>query len=61
MNPLESQLGYPFADAVPETGSVLEIMPGLSWARMRLPFALDHVNVWPLKEALETPYGRTDG
>ena len=50
MNHLESQLQYPFGDAVPAVGDVHEIAPGVDWARMPLPFALDHINVWLLRD-----------
>lgn len=50
MNPLEAQLHYPLADTVPATGSVQEIVPGLGWLRMPLPFALDHINLWLLQD-----------
>lgn len=52
MNPLEAQLAYPFGDAVPAPGTLHEIVPGLRWARMPLPFALDHVNLWLLEDAI---------
>lgn len=56
MNPLESQLAYPFADELPVAGSVREVVPGLKWLRMPLPFALDHINLWLLDDERE---GRT--
>jgi glyoxylase-like metal-dependent hydrolase (beta-lactamase superfamily II) len=34
----------------PAPGLALEIVPGVSWVRMPLPLALDHVNVWILHE-----------
>ena len=34
----------------PETGQVIELAPGLFWARLSLPFRLNHVNVWLLEE-----------
>jgi len=46
MNSLEAQLDYPLGDLLPEPGAVHEIAPGLLWLRMRLPFALDHINLW---------------
>lgn len=51
MNALESQLEYPFGEALPERGSTVEVAPGLLWVRMGLPFALDHINVWLLRDA----------
>ena len=50
MNALESQLDYPFGEALPERGSVVEVAPGVLWVRMGLPFALDHINLWMLRD-----------
>ena len=44
-----SQLRYPFATP-PEAGSVIEVAPGLLWLRMALPMALDHINLYLLKD-----------
>ncbi|MDP3896215.1 MAG: MBL fold metallo-hydrolase [Mesorhizobium sp.] len=43
------QLEFPYADA-PPPGVVTEVAPGLLWARLPLPFRLNHVNVWLLEE-----------
>lgn len=59
MNSLESQLAYPFGDTIPAPGAVHEIVPGLRWARMPLPFALDHVNLWLLQDAFDARSGWT--
>ncbi len=53
MNPLEAQLAYPFGDTIPAPGTLHEIAPGLVWIRMPLPFALDHINLWLLKDEQE--------
>ena len=42
-------LNYPFPD-IPEPGTVREVAPGVLWLRMRLPFALDHINLWLLRD-----------
>jgi len=42
-------LDYPFA-APPPPGDVIEVAPGILWLRMPLPFALDHINLWLLRE-----------
>jgi glyoxylase-like metal-dependent hydrolase (beta-lactamase superfamily II) len=42
-------LVYPFPD-VPDPGTVREVAPGVLWLRMRLPFALDHINLWLLRD-----------
>ena len=53
MNALESQLSYPFADTLPPLGEALEVAPGLLWLRMPLPFALDHINLWLVDDAID--------
>ena len=50
MNRDESQLHYPFDDTLPATGTTLEVAPGVRWLRMPLPFALDHINLWLLRD-----------
>ncbi len=42
-------LTFPFPH-VPPGGAALEIVPGLYWLRMPLPFALDHINLWALRD-----------
>ena len=43
---------YPLGDVLPDGGSTIEIAPGVYWLRMRLPFALDHINLWLLRDEL---------
>lgn len=50
MNPLEHQIHYPLGDALPPEGDSIEVMPGVHWLRMGLPFALDHINLWLLRD-----------
>jgi glyoxylase-like metal-dependent hydrolase (beta-lactamase superfamily II) len=57
MNPLESQLDYPFGDTVPVAGAPLPVVPGVNWLRMPLPFALDHINLWLLGDARDGATG----
>jgi len=59
MNPLEHQLQYPFGDTLPAPGSTMELAPGLRWLRMPLPFALDHINLWLLRDCIEGKQGWT--
>jgi len=33
-----------------EYGATMEVAPGIHWLRMRLPFALNHVNLWLLED-----------
>lgn len=42
-------IDYPFA-TTPEHGGVLEVAPGVYWVRMPLPFVLDHINLWLLRD-----------
>jgi len=50
MNALESQLSYPFGDNIPAAGCAMDIADDLRWIRMPLPFALDHINLWLLRD-----------
>ena len=61
MNELENQLHYPLGDTLPEEGRCIEVAPGIRWIRMALPFALNHINLWLLRDALETDNGRVEG
>ncbi len=45
MNSEQKELVFPFSVA-PEPGKVIEVAPGILWARMPLPFRLNHVNVY---------------
>jgi len=38
-------------DTHPELGQSIEIVPGLRWLRMPLPFMLGHINLWLLADA----------
>jgi glyoxylase-like metal-dependent hydrolase (beta-lactamase superfamily II) len=59
MNPLESQLAYPFGDTLPAPGRLHEVAPGVFWVRMPLPFALDHINLWLLRDEVDGHAGWT--
>lgn len=41
-------LDYPFEK--PALGTTTEVAPGVIWIRMPLPFRLDHVNLWAIKD-----------
>ena len=49
----ESKLDYPLGDTLPAIGEVIELAPGVRWLRMPLPFALDHINLWLLRDRAE--------
>ena len=42
-------LTYPFA-TLPGPGEAMEVADGVLWLRMPLPFALDHINLWALRD-----------
>jgi glyoxylase-like metal-dependent hydrolase (beta-lactamase superfamily II) len=35
---------------LPAPGETIEVAPGVRWLRMPLPYALDHVNVWLIRD-----------
>ena len=53
MNALEQQLHYPFGDDLPAPGRCLEVAPGVKWIRMSLPFVLNHINLWLLRDEID--------
>jgi glyoxylase-like metal-dependent hydrolase (beta-lactamase superfamily II) len=59
MKALEHQLDYPFKDTLPEPGHAFEVTPGVFWLRMPLPFALDHINLWLLRDEIDGQQGWT--
>ena len=59
MNELERQLHYPLGDTLPDPGRAVEIAPGVRWVRMGLPFALDHINLWLLRDRIAGREGWT--
>jgi len=59
MQSLEQQLDYPFGDTLPAIGTTLEVAPGVRWLRMPLPFQLDHINLWLLRDRLDGVAGWT--
>jgi glyoxylase-like metal-dependent hydrolase (beta-lactamase superfamily II) len=59
MNALEAELNYPWGDALPEPGTLMELRPGVHWLRMALPFALNHINLWMLRDSIDGVEGWT--
>jgi glyoxylase-like metal-dependent hydrolase (beta-lactamase superfamily II) len=57
MNALEMQLQYPFGDELPSVGTTLEVAAGVRWLRMPLPFQLDHINLWLLRDQIDGQEG----
>jgi len=46
---MDGSLIFPVA-APPAPGETVPIAPGIHWLRMRLPFALNHINLWLLED-----------
>lgn len=59
MNLKERELHYPLGEVLPEPGSTLEVAPGVRWVRMVLPFALNHINLWLLRDEIDGRQGWT--
>ncbi len=61
MNPsvdeLEKQLHYPLGEALPAPGACLNVAPGVKWLRMALPFQLNHINLWLLRDEIDARAG----
>ena len=56
-NLLESALHYPHGDTLPDPGTTIEVAPGVRWLRMGLPFALNHINLWLLRDVQDGVQG----
>ena len=61
MNEQEKQLSHPLGNALPALGTTLEVAPGVRWVRMDLPFALNHINLWLLRDELDGADGKVQG
>jgi glyoxylase-like metal-dependent hydrolase (beta-lactamase superfamily II) len=59
MNNTPSELTYPLAPQRPAAGQVLDVADGVRWLRMALPFALDHINLWLLRDHFDGRDGWT--
>src|SRR3954454_22786439 len=51
---MDGPLEFPVAEA-PAPGDVISIAPGVLWLRMRLPFALNHINLWLIEDGAACP------
>ena len=49
-HPMPKTLEFPYTEP-PKTGEVIEVRPGIYWARLALPFRLNHVNIYLIEEA----------
>ncbi len=43
-------LTYPLGRRVPAPGELIEIAPGVGWARLPVPGSLNHINVWAVDD-----------
>ncbi len=59
MNPNEQKLDYPWGDELPQPGTARSVADGVRWIRMPLPFALDHINLWLLRDEIDGREGWT--
>jgi glyoxylase-like metal-dependent hydrolase (beta-lactamase superfamily II) len=59
MNELEMQLEYPHGDTLPQPGATIEVAPGVRWLRMTLPFELNHIHLWLLRDSIDGAQGWT--
>ncbi|OUR88130.1 MBL fold metallo-hydrolase, partial [Gammaproteobacteria bacterium 42_54_T18] len=44
----DANLNYPFENT-PEPGELVNIVEGVNWLRMPLPFSLNHINLWAIE------------
>ena len=54
-----NQIHYPFEDNMPLPGQLMPVTEGIYWLRMKLPFALNHINLWLLRDCLNGVEGWT--
>ena len=59
MNELERKLHYPLGETLPDFGHAVVVAPGVKWLRIGLPFALNHINLWLLRDNLDGQDGWT--
>lgn len=59
MNEHERELVYPLADTLPGDGGKFDLGNGVFWVRMPLPFALNHINLWLIRDRFEEREGWT--
>ena len=51
----DTALNYTLGDHLPPTGQATRVAEGVYWLRMGLPFALDHINLWMLRDRQPDP------
>ncbi|MEJ7139567.1 MBL fold metallo-hydrolase [Amphibiibacter pelophylacis] len=53
----ELALHYPLGDLQPAPGEACAVADGVLWVRMTLPFALNHINLWLVRDRVRRPDG----
>ncbi len=61
MNALEHELNYPLQTPCPPRATALPVADGVRWIRMALPFALNHINLWLLRDEIDGVAGLDRG
>ena len=56
---LEDAPQYLLTNRLPPRGGTIELAPGVKWLRLELPFALNHINIWLLRDRLDGRDGWT--
>ena len=46
----KSPIHYVHGERLPAPGGTIEVAPGVHWLRMPLPFALNHINLWMVRD-----------
>src|SRR5690606_11759202 len=59
MNSQEHELQYPLNDVLPESGTAIELVPGIRWVQLPLRFALNPINVWLMRDSIDGREGWT--
>jgi glyoxylase-like metal-dependent hydrolase (beta-lactamase superfamily II) len=54
-------ISHPLGDVLPSPGRSLEVAPGVRWVRIGMPFALDHINLWLIRDRIEGVDGPQEG
>ncbi len=45
----KEEISYEFSER-PDSSEVMQVVPGVKWLRMPLPFAIGHINLWLLED-----------
>ncbi|TAK85722.1 MAG: MBL fold metallo-hydrolase [Aquabacterium sp.] len=48
----DASIAYPYGQDQPPPGTARDLVPGIRWVRMGLPFQLNHINLWLLRDEI---------